>query len=110
MALWSKPPTEAALIDRRAVEPDLATAPRSVALRVVDDPLRQLGSRRFVSSAEIVEREYNALHDALTDLPNRRHLFEVVRAALVVRPCQVVDSAGGWSADSGVVAVMVVAV
>jgi len=29
---------------------------------------------------------------------------------LVVRPCQVVDSAGGWSADSGVVAVMVVAV
>jgi len=55
MALWSKPPTEAALIDRRAVEPDLATAPRSVALRVVDDPLRQLGSRRFVSSAEIVD-------------------------------------------------------
>ena len=31
-------------------------------------------------------------------------------AGLAVRPCQVVDSAGGWSADSGVVAVMVVAV
>jgi hypothetical protein len=30
--------------------------------------------------------------------------------ALVVLPCQVVDSAGGWSTDGGVVSVMVVAV
>ena len=55
MALWSRPRTDTALIDRRAVEPDLARAPRSVALRVVDDAPRQLGSRRFVSSAEVVD-------------------------------------------------------
>jgi diguanylate cyclase (GGDEF)-like protein len=51
-----------------------------------------LANARLVSRLreEAIEKEHLALHDPLTDLPNRRQLYRLLDAALAAEPCTAV--------------------